>query len=230
MSEAWTSQPEAERVLALATDSRPAWLWSGDGAGPIWHNHAASLFGARIKNDSLRRAESPTPVKGQIGRILRLGLTGRPMLSRMQFIAGRKPLSATCICTPLKLGEDKSGLLVVGADPIDDEVLKLDPIGVEAPPLPAEPDGPAEPEADVAIDDDVTPQSLGDLVDRLAGDARLFAPLAEDEDPVDQDEPVAPPPARWRRDQRCRAIGGNGAHRLIERFGPDTGKHSVSVV
>lgn len=218
MDEAWTSQPQAERVLTLAADSRPAWLWAGDGTRLVWHNRAASLFGAKIKNGALRRADSPVPVKGQISRILRLGLTGRPMLSRMQFIAGRKPLSATCLCTPLPLGEDKPFLLVVGADPIDADILALDPLeSVEADPV-ADPAAVTEPdpavESDSAVEtdpvaaeepvteaepeatdpeptevDDVTPQTLGALVDRLAGDKRLFAPLEEDEE---DDAPEAP--------------------------------------
>lgn len=186
MEQAWTSQPEAERVLALATDSRPAWLWSGDGSRLMWRNHAATLFGAKVKNGALRRADSPSPVKGQISRILRLGLLGRPMLSRMQFIAGRKPLSATCLCTPLSLGEDKPCLLVVGADAIDADVLAFDPL--EKVEVAAEPQVSAEPEEDPVVHEpeptstgEVSLQTLGALVDKLAGDERLFAPLTDDE-------------------------------------------------
>lgn len=197
MDQAWTSKPEAERVLALATDSRPAWLWSGDGARLLWQNHAATLFGAKIKNGALRRADSPTPVKGQISRILRLGLLARPMLSRMQFIAGRKPLSATCICTPLALGEDKPSLLVVGADAIDPEVLELAPYQPESPVAQdvATPDAQIEPEAQTEEAEtsepeiaDVSPQTLAALVDKLAGDERLFAPLTDDEQSTNEDE------------------------------------------
>lgn len=126
MSQDWTSQPDAERVLGLAADPRPAWLWSGDGATLLWHNHAATLFGARLKSSGLKRADRPKPIKGQVARVLRMGLLGRPALSRMQFIAGRKPLSATCICTPLPLGADKPHLLIVGVDPIDADILALE--------------------------------------------------------------------------------------------------------
>lgn len=179
MSEAWTSQPQAARVLALATDLRPAWLWSGDGTRLVWHNHAATLFGARLKNGTLRRCDKPVPVKGQISRILRLGILGYPMLSRMQFIAGRKPLSATCACTPLALGEDQPMLLVVGSDPITADILAHDPV----------------PQNGTSTTED-TPQaqgetqSLGELVDRLARDERLFAPLGEEEEDEAPDAPL----------------------------------------
>lgn len=179
MSEAWTSQPQAARVLALATDLRPAWLWSGDGTRLVWHNHAATLFGARLKNGTLRRCDKPAPVKGQISRILRLGILGYPMLSRMQFIAGRKPLSATCACTPLALGEDQPMLLVVGSDPIAADILSHDPLpesGAEA----MEETPQAQGEA----------QTLGELVDRLAGDERLFAPLGEEDEDEAPDAPL----------------------------------------
>lgn len=192
MDEAWTSHPQAERVLALAGDSRPAWLWSGDGARLLWHNHAAALFGAKIKNGTLRRADSPVPVKGQIGRILRLGLTGRPMLSRMQFIAGRKPMSATCLCTPLPLGEDKPCLLVVGADPIAEDILALDPVETAAPGPVVEAE-PATEAQDAPDEEDVSPQTLGALVDRLAGEERLFAPLDEDEDAHEEETGATSP-------------------------------------
>ncbi len=204
MDEAWTSQPQAERIFALAEDLRPAWLWSGDGDRLLWRNRAAGLFGARIKNGALKRPEAPLPVKGQISRILRLGLVGRPILSRMQFIAGRKPLSATCVCTPLALGEEKPALLVVGADPIPDELLAFEPEtepyqespAADHPALePEAPTGDAETALDVsempalgepdepeaAVEEEISPQGLGALVDRLAEDEKLFAPLAEDE-------------------------------------------------
>ncbi|WP_196259480.1 sensor histidine kinase [Pelagibacterium limicola] len=193
MTDAWTSQPDAERAFTLAADPRPAWLWSGDGTRLLWHNHAATLFGAKAKNGTLKRAEAPVPIKGQIGRILRLGLAGRPMLSRMQFIAGRKPLSATCLCTPLAIGEDRPGLLITGVDPIAGEILAFDPI--ESPALEDAHDEEAPPSPPVTTDElEPAREGLGALVDRLAGDERLFAPLGDEEelDPLAQTMEAVP--------------------------------------
>lgn len=185
----WTSAEQAQTVTRLDDDPRPAWLWPADGVQPVWTNRAAELFGARIKGDELKRLAPAMPVKGQIARILRLGLMGRPTLSRMQFLAGRKPLSATCHCTPLRLGDDKLYLLVVGVDAIPDDVLAAAGPAVGQP----EESAPVEPEAtpvameetdDVAARDEVESEGLAALVDKLAGHEHLFDPLdAEDDAP-----------------------------------------------
>lgn len=185
----WTSAEQAQTVTRLDDDPRPAWLWPADGVQPVWTNRAADLFGARIKGDELKRLAPAMPVKGQIARILRLGLMGRPTLSRMQFLAGRKPLSATCHCTPLRLGDDKLYLLVVGVDAIADDVLAAAGASAGQP----EESAPAEPEiAPVAVEetdefgaqDEIESEGLAALVDKLAGHEHLFDPLdAEDDAP-----------------------------------------------
>src|SRR5690606_1129052 len=52
----------------------------------------------------------------------RLGSLGRSSLSRVQFLAGDKPVSTTCSCTPLALPDGNQSLLLVGVDPIDAEL------------------------------------------------------------------------------------------------------------
>ena len=42
-------------------------------------------------------APQPTPIKGQVARLIRLGSPGRSSLSRMQFLAGGRPTAATTI-------------------------------------------------------------------------------------------------------------------------------------
>src|SRR5690606_30196295 len=125
----WTSAEQAQTVARLEDDSRPAWLWPADGPEPVWTNRAAGLFGAKIKHGEIRPTAPAVPVKGQISRILRLGLIGQPTLSRMHFLAGRKPISATCRCTPMRLADEKLYLLVVGVDPIADDIFKAAPEG-----------------------------------------------------------------------------------------------------
>jgi len=119
----WITSSSARRVLQHADDSRPAWLWSGDGSVLLWQNDAAQLFLAKIKKHGLKRAPLATPIKGQVSRIIRLGSPGRTSLSRVQFIAGERPGFATCACTPLQWQDDQPALLVVGVDAIAPEIL-----------------------------------------------------------------------------------------------------------
>lgn len=123
MDEHWTTSPKARRVLQHADDARPAWLWSQDGQRLIWCNEAAGLFHAKLKKHGLKRAAAAVPIKGQVARIIRLGSQGRTSLARIQFNAGEKPVSATCATTPLAWDNGDIVLLIVGVDPIADEVL-----------------------------------------------------------------------------------------------------------
>jgi hypothetical protein len=120
---AWIKSPDGRRVLAHWADSRPAWLWSADGRIQLWRNPAARLFNAKMKRHGLKVAPEAVPIKGQVARLIRLGLPGRSSLSRIQFLAGGRPISATCSVTPLELPDRQLALLVVGVDPVSPEVL-----------------------------------------------------------------------------------------------------------
>src|SRR5690606_35908675 len=121
-------------------------------------NRAAGLFGGRLKSSGLKRPGAAVPVKGQVARVVRLGLIGQSTLSRVQFLAGRKPLSATCRCTPWQAADGALYLLMVGVDPIAPEVLEA-----------AGDAAPAEPVAEIE-EAEAAPVGLSELVDRLAGD------------------------------------------------------------
>ncbi len=142
MDDRWNILPDARRVQQHEDDSRPAWLWSHDGQTLIWSNAAASLFGAKLKKHGLKRAEPAVPIKGQVARIIRLGSTGRSSLARIQFLAGEKPVSATCATTPLSIEGGDAVLLIVGVDPIGADILAA--AGERALPLAIETDTPAE--------------------------------------------------------------------------------------
>ncbi|WP_423068861.1 histidine kinase dimerization/phospho-acceptor domain-containing protein [Devosia sp. CN2-171] len=111
-------------MLLHWADARPAWLWSQDGETLLWRNDAARFFHGRIKKHGVKLAPDAVPIKGQIARLIRLGSMGRPSLSRIQFLAGERPISTTCTCTPLELGDGAIGLLIVGVDPIEPELLE----------------------------------------------------------------------------------------------------------
>ena len=114
----WIKSPTARRILLYWADLRPAWLWSHDGSTLIWRNAAARYFTAKIKKTGLRLGDDAVPIRGQVARLIRLGTAGRSSLSRVQFLAGDKPVATTCSCTPLSLGDGQSALLLVAIDPI----------------------------------------------------------------------------------------------------------------
>jgi signal transduction histidine kinase len=111
-------------VLLHWADPRPAWLWSGDGETLLWRNTSARYFHGRMKKHGVKFAPEAAPIRGQISRLIRLGSTGRSSLSRIQFLAGEKPISTTCAVTPLELESGDLGLLIVGVDPIEPELLE----------------------------------------------------------------------------------------------------------
>jgi signal transduction histidine kinase len=128
----WIKSPTARLVLVHWADARPAWLWSQDGETLLWRNDAARYFHGKIKKHGLKLAPEAVPIKGQIARLIRLGSMGRASLSRIQFLAGERPISTTCTCTPLELASGDTGLLIVGVDPIEPELLEAhDPLRVD---------------------------------------------------------------------------------------------------
>ncbi len=113
----WITSPTGRRILMHWADPRPAWLWSHDGSTLLWRNASARLFNAKIKKHGLKLSAESVPIKGQIARLIRLGSIGRSSLSRVQFLAGDKPVATTCSCTPLTTEEGEAALLLVGGRP-----------------------------------------------------------------------------------------------------------------
>jgi PAS domain-containing protein len=118
----WITSPAARRILVHFADPRPAWLWGHDGDTLLWRNPAAKLFNGRIKKHGLKLSPGAVPIKGQVARLIRLGAMGRASLSRVQMLAGDKPLSVTCSCTPLQLIDGELALLLVALDPVPAEL------------------------------------------------------------------------------------------------------------
>ncbi len=119
MDSSWIRSPSGRRVLEHWADARPSWLWSQDGRTLLWRNTAASFFQAKPRKGDVVASGEITPIRGQVARLIRLGSPNRASLSRMQFLAGERAVSATCACTPLTLPEEQTGLLVVRVDPIE---------------------------------------------------------------------------------------------------------------
>ena len=123
MDAEWIKSPTARRVLEHWADPRPAWLWSGDGARLLWRNTAARQFHSKGKKRGPRFMPEATPIRGQISRLIRLGSPNRSSLSRIQFLAGDRPVSATCACTPLQMPDESLALLIVDVDPVSSDFL-----------------------------------------------------------------------------------------------------------
>jgi signal transduction histidine kinase len=116
------TSPTARRILSHFADSRPAWLWAQDGDALLWRNESARYFNAKLKKSGPRLSADPVPIRGQVARLIRLGSPGRTSLARVQFLAGEKPVAATCSCTPLEMPNGNLALLLLGVDPIDAEI------------------------------------------------------------------------------------------------------------
>lgn len=172
----WTTSPGARRVLQHADDSRPAWLWSQDGAALLWHNDAADLFLAKLKKHGLKRAAPAVPIKGQVSRTIRMGSAGRTSLARIQFLAGDKPASATCAATPLTWTDGSTALLIVAVDPIADDILAA-----------ARPDEAVETEPQADLDAFAADEAT-EVAEAQVAEEPSSAPLITD-DIADWDEP-----------------------------------------
>ncbi|MDR3476159.1 MAG: PAS domain-containing sensor histidine kinase [Devosia sp.] len=122
MDAQWIKSPTGRRVIAHWADPRPSWLWLADGQTLLWHNITARAFHGKTKS---RTAGEVLPIRGQVSRLIRLGALNRPSLARMQFVVGDRPISATCACTPLLLGDGQQALLVVNVDPIPLDELEF---------------------------------------------------------------------------------------------------------
>ncbi|WP_127752806.1 histidine kinase dimerization/phospho-acceptor domain-containing protein [Devosia sp. 1566] len=203
MDDDWITSPAGARVLQHAEDPRPAWLWSADGLHLIWHNRAATLFGAKLKKSGIKRGPTPVPIKGQIARNIRLGSTGRSSLARIQFLAGEKPISATCATTPLLDGVGAAMLLIVAVDAIDAEILlasgpapALAPAdSLAAPSAMAVTSEPAAPPT--TIDSETSPDPVTESLELSVVAPELEAALVEAQEPqlpaAESQGPVLPP-------------------------------------
>ncbi len=129
MDAEWIKSPTGRRILAHWADARPAWLWSQDGETLIWRNEAARFFRGKVKKHGVKFAPEAVPIKGQIARLMRLGSLNRSSLSRIQFLAGDRPISTTCSCTPLHLADGSTAILIVGVDVIEPDLVDAQDFG-----------------------------------------------------------------------------------------------------
>lgn len=109
MHSSWLKAGAGQNIMALSHDRRPAWLWVSEDDSPIWTNDSAQLASIAACGD----ADCLRPIAGQVKRLLRLGTINLPLVARIPFIAGSKPDSISCMCTPIELPNGNKALLVV---------------------------------------------------------------------------------------------------------------------
>ena len=120
MSAFW-HDPQSERLVAAHINgARPAWVWDSESERRIWRNRAAIAYEAARRRQP---GDTLAPVPRQIPRTVRMGMPYVPSLSHLQFAIGRKPVSATCTCTPVFLQGNEVALLVVMQTPLNEDEL-----------------------------------------------------------------------------------------------------------
>ena len=97
------------QLAALATSSRPAWLWSIDGSEMLWANAVgAAIFG------------SATAVAA--AQIVRLAATlpaaGQERLERLRGFGASFGRTLTCACSRVVLDDGKPAVLIAAAEPV----------------------------------------------------------------------------------------------------------------
>jgi len=193
MQNDWIKTQAARDIVNRFAEQRPAWLWSGDGETLVWQNDAARLFMARQKKGRLKTLKDVVPIKGQVRRLLRLGTVGLFSPARVRFLAGNKPISATCSCLPVVIEPGQTGLLIVGVDPVEAALLEnFDPADVDgagtdegedaAQPAAATNSGDAATTGTAAQTGDEYLGQLSTILDRLVNNSKLFEPLDASDD------------------------------------------------
>lgn len=206
----WIKSPSGERVVRHIADPRPAWLWPADGSDLIWQNAAAELFRAKLKKSGLKVKPVPVPIKGQISRLLRLGSLNRKSRAHVQFLAGTKPVSATCDVTPVTLADGAMGILIVGNEPVDADIREAAEMRENLAPFALVPEGTGfaviDAQGEVVAGGGPLPDDMESGVTLRAGprDEKLvlFAPgvaeptreeVIEEHDPLEAKKDTAPP-------------------------------------
>ena len=104
------------RLVVLATNAWPAWLWSADGARILWANAVgAAIFGATNVGDFSQRPFKPSDMAA--AQVIRLGATlpsrAQERLERLRGFGASFGRPLTCLCSRIVLDDGKAGVLIV---------------------------------------------------------------------------------------------------------------------
>ena len=107
-------------IGAVLLDSRPAWVWNGEGNRILWANAAGLAFFGETSMDSLleRSFGDVHPARRHLARLARNARPDSPTLDTLRFFLGLSFVTLSCLCKKIKV-EGETVLLVLSSEPLD---------------------------------------------------------------------------------------------------------------
>nr|WP_321445693.1 ATP-binding protein [uncultured Cohaesibacter sp.] len=104
-------------IGAVLLDSRPAWVWNGEGNRVLWANAAGLAFFGETSMDAMldRSFGDVHPARRHLARLARNARANAPMLDRLRFFLGTEAVTCSCLCKRLEV-EGEAVLLVIAMD------------------------------------------------------------------------------------------------------------------
>ncbi len=104
-------------IGAVLLDSRPAWVWNGEGNRILWANAAGLAFFGETSMDAMldRSFGDVHPARRHLARLARNARSNAPMLDRLRFFLGTEAVTCNCLCKRLEV-EGETVLLVIATD------------------------------------------------------------------------------------------------------------------
>ncbi len=122
-------------IGAVLLDTRPAWIWNGDGNHILWSNAAGLAFFGETSMESLlnRSFGDVHPARRHLARLARNARADTPTLDNLRFFLGDTVITTPCLCKKLVI-ENETVLMVLATKPLAEisglpkfRTLKLDP-------------------------------------------------------------------------------------------------------
>ncbi|WP_319530755.1 ATP-binding protein [uncultured Cohaesibacter sp.] len=104
-------------IGAVLLDSRPAWVWNGEGNRILWSNRAGlDFFEVRSMHALLDRQFGDVhPARRHLARLARNAQADAPILDRLRFFLGDTTVTTSCLCKKLRV-EGETVLLVIATE------------------------------------------------------------------------------------------------------------------
>ena len=107
-------------IGAVLLDSRPAWVWNGEGNRILWANAAGLAFFGETNMDALleRSFGDVHPARRHLARLARNVRPDAPTLDTLRFFLGLSFVTLSCLCKKIQV-EGETVLLVLSSEPLD---------------------------------------------------------------------------------------------------------------
>ncbi|WP_114011346.1 ATP-binding protein [Cohaesibacter intestini] len=161
-------------IGAVLLDSRPAWVWNGEGNRILWANAAGLAFFGEVSMDAMlnRSFGDVHPARRHLARLVRNARSNAPMLDRLRFFLGAEAITCNCLCKRLEV-EGEGVLLVIATDypALGNDDVERGQALLEA--LSAEQDIAA-----ACLDDQLAPLAKSGAIDAILSDQDIIKGLA----------------------------------------------------